>query len=60
MKLANLLALDPLYDGVGLDSASALDRQVWEEFADKPEALHSTAQTIRAVANEIRTQAERS
>ncbi len=47
MKMGNLLALDPLYDGVGLDSASAMDRQVWEEFADRPEALHGAAQVIR-------------
>ncbi len=50
MKMGNLLALDPLYDGVGLDSASQSDRQVWDEFADDPEALHSAAQEIRANA----------
>ncbi len=49
MKLGNLLALDPLYDGVGLDSASAMDRQVWDEFADDPERLHAVAQEVRAV-----------
>ncbi len=51
MKMGNLLALDPLYDGVGLDSASEIDQQVWDEFADKPEALHSAAQAIRAKAS---------
>ncbi len=53
MKMGNLLALDPLYDGVGLDSASGMDRQIWDEFADNPEALHSAAQAIRARANTI-------
>ncbi len=47
MKMGNLLALDPLYHGIGLDSASAMDRQVWEEFADKPGALRKAAQAIR-------------
>jgi 5-methylcytosine-specific restriction protein A len=51
MKMGNLLALDPLYDGVGLDSASKLDRQIWDEFADNPDGLHSAAQAIRATAN---------
>ncbi len=51
MKMGNLLALDPLYPGVGLDSASAMDRQVWEEYADTPEALHSAALKIRARTN---------
>ncbi len=50
MKMGNVLALDPLYDGVGLESGSILDRQVWEEYADDPEALHSAAQEIRANA----------
>ncbi len=50
MKMANLRALDPQCDDVGLDRTSAMDRQVWDEFDDKPEALRSAAQTIRAKA----------
>ncbi len=50
MKMGNLLALDPLYDGVGLDSVSQTDRLVWDEYADKPETLHSAAQVIRTSA----------
>ncbi len=55
MKMGNLLAFDPLYDGVGLDSASEMDRQVWDEFAENPEALHSSAQAIRVSINASRT-----
>ncbi len=51
MKLGNLLALDPLYDGVGLDSASQTERPVWEDFANDPEGLHSASQKIRAQTN---------
>ncbi len=47
MKMGNLLALDPLYDGIGLDSASKLDRQIWDEFAEDPAGLYSTAQEIQ-------------
>ncbi len=50
MKLGNLRALDPLYDGVGLDSASAMDQQVWDEFVEDRAALHSAANAIRAKA----------
>ena len=51
MKMGNLLALDPRYDGIGLASASQMDQQIWDEFAENPEALHSAAQGIRARAN---------
>ncbi len=47
MKLGNLLALDPCHDGVGLDSASTMDRQVWEKYAEEPDALRNAAQAIR-------------
>ncbi len=53
MKMGNLLALDPFYDGVGLDSTSATDRQVWEEDADKPDALRNEAQEIRVKAKSV-------
>ncbi|MCG3771892.1 MAG: hypothetical protein JW384_03089 [Nitrosomonadaceae bacterium] len=48
MKLANFLALDPAYQGVGLDATSAGDREIWAEFHDKPHLLATLAQSIRA------------
>ncbi len=51
MKVGNLLALDPLFDGVGLDGAGQMERQVWDEYADDPEALHPATLEIRTRLN---------
>jgi len=48
MKLANFQALDPNYMGTGLDATSEGDREVWEEFHDKPDLLATLATSIRA------------
>lgn len=56
MKMANFQSLDPEYtrDGrVGLSSASALDKEVWAEFANRHQELHALAQGIRATAGEV-------
>lgn len=47
MKVANYLALDPEYHGVGLNNPSKLDQQVWDEFAGNLESLHREAERIR-------------
>lgn len=46
MKLGNFRYLDPDRDG-GLKQYSSLDEQVWSEYADDPERLHRTAESIR-------------
>lgn len=53
MKLANLQSLDPEYtrDGrTGLASASHLDKEIWDEFSDRPEDVRVLAEAIRASA----------
>lgn len=48
MKLANFQALDPTYQGTGLDATSIGDREIWTEFHDKPDLLATLAASIRA------------
>ena len=48
MKLANLLALDPDYPGVGLSAASRGDQAIWDEFTDHRDQLSHEAAAIRA------------
>lgn len=50
LKLSNFLAIDPLYEGVGMQSYSKLDASVFHEFASDPERLHAIASQIRQVA----------
>lgn len=48
MKLANFQALDPTYEGTGLDATSIGDREIWAEFHDNPSLLATLAAAIRA------------
>jgi 5-methylcytosine-specific restriction protein A len=48
MKLANFQALDPTYEGTGLDATSIGDREIWAEFHDNPSLLATLAASIRA------------
>lgn len=48
MKLGNLLAVDPAYQGEGLSRGGRLEREVWDEFAESPYRLHAVAEAIRA------------
>jgi len=47
MGMANLRSIDPAYDGDGLENASQLQKQVWNEFKDDKEKLHQEAESIR-------------
>ena len=47
MKLANLMALDPNYEGEGLKSYSELDKAVFEEFFNNRLELQTQADEIR-------------
>lgn len=50
MKLMNLRSLDPAFTangGKGLNSASKLDRAVWEEFASDRQGLAIAAEALR-------------
>lgn len=50
MKLMNFRSLDPVFtadSGKGLNSASKLDRVVWDEFAGDRQALAIAAEVIR-------------
>lgn len=53
MKLMNFRSLDPKFTakgGKGLNSASKLDRLVWDEFAGRPQELAIVAQEIKQAA----------
>jgi 5-methylcytosine-specific restriction protein A len=47
MKLCNFLALDPAYQGKGLQAYGENDQAVWEEFAADRERLARLAEAIR-------------
>ena len=49
MKLMNFKALDPQYEGAGLTSASAKDKEVFETYAADTEELSEAATVIREV-----------
>lgn len=53
LKLANFLALDPSYEGKGMQSFSQLDRKVFEEFESDTDHLHNLANRIRAVSKDV-------
>lgn len=53
MKLGNFLSLDPLYEGVGLQRGSKLDKEVWNEFQYDIPRLHQTAKSILDSAVQI-------
>lgn len=48
MKLANFLALDPGYSGVGLTRGSKRDAEMWEAWADRRDECRTLAGSIRA------------
>lgn len=54
MKLSNFLALDPGYPGTGLQSASKLDKAVFNEFSNDRETMEKLATAIRSTANDER------
>ena len=47
MKLCNLLRLDPNYSGKGLIAGSHLDKEIWDAYYGKREALEKIAELIR-------------
>lgn len=48
MKLGNFLVHDPGYHGAGLARGNRLEKQVWDEFASKPQELSRVALAICA------------
>ena len=51
LKLSNFLAFDPNYSGKGMTSGSKLDKEVFFEFKDQIESLHSIASQIKMIAS---------
>lgn len=49
LKLSNFLAIDPQYAGKGMAAYSNLDKEVFNEFAQDRERLHTIAAHIRSV-----------
>ena len=47
MKLGNFLTHDPEYPGAGLARGNKLEKQIWEEFASKPNELRAVAKAIQ-------------
>jgi 5-methylcytosine-specific restriction enzyme A len=50
LKLSNFLAFDPNYHGKGMTSGSKLDKEVFFEFKDQIDSLHSIATQIKRIA----------
>jgi 5-methylcytosine-specific restriction protein A len=48
MKLCNFLRFDPSYEGTGLARGGALEKEIWDLFANNRELLAETAAAIRA------------
>jgi len=46
MKLGNFSALDPDYEGAGLQRGGKLDKKVWDEFSNDVQRLRLTAEAI--------------
>jgi 5-methylcytosine-specific restriction protein A len=51
LKLSNFKALDPNYEGMGMDAYSILDEEVFQEFSSDIELLKKIASKIRQVAD---------
>lgn len=47
LKLSNFLAIDPSYDGKGMESYSKLDKKVFNEFKDNKVGLSIIAKNIK-------------
>lgn len=52
LKLSNFLAIDPNHSGKGMEAYSKLDKEVFAEFVNDQERLHTIAQQIRAVLHD--------
>lgn len=50
MKLGNFMALDPDYPGEGLSRGSKLDKEIWDAFANDPDRLYKTAESIKSAS----------
>ena len=51
LKLSNFKALDPNYQGKGMEAYSKLDKEVFEEFSSKKQLLHQIAEEIKQISN---------
>ena len=52
LKLSNFLAIDPEYEGKGMEAYSKLDEEIFNEFVHDKNKLHQIAEQIkRTVAN---------
>ena len=50
LKLSNFLAIDPQYEGKGMESYSKLDKEIFEEFQNDKIRLSQIARTITETA----------
>jgi 5-methylcytosine-specific restriction protein A len=48
LKLANFAALDPAYPGKGMERGGEADREVWDDFKDRPEQVAAMAALLRS------------
>lgn len=48
LKLMNFRRFDPNQEGVGMTRGNKLEKEVWEQYADKPDLLRQIADRIRA------------
>jgi 5-methylcytosine-specific restriction enzyme A len=51
LKLSNFLAIDPNYNGKGMESYSKLDEEIFYEFNNDRENLKRIAETIKSLVN---------
>lgn len=49
LKLSNFLAIDDSYEGKGMSGGSKLDKQIFDEFVNQKEKLHSIATEIKLI-----------
>src|SRR6266446_1478933 len=47
MKLCNFLALDPDYEGKGLERGGRLEQEIWREFHERRSELRNLAEAIK-------------
>ena len=51
LKLSNFKALDPNYEGKGMERYSKLDKEVFEEFSSDIKLVHQIANEIRQISD---------
>jgi 5-methylcytosine-specific restriction protein A len=51
LKLSNFKALDPNYEGKGMEAYSKLDKEVFEEFSSDIKLVHQIANEIRQISD---------